>query len=326
MDKIIIGIHGLGNKPPKYLIEEWWRLSISEGLSKIGKHFSKFDFEMVYWADSLHPDPLNPYEDDEDSELFLSEKYEPATKVKKVKSNGYKENFINFFKKQRDKLLFNETLHLKFPSLTDLIIKHFFKDLDIYLTQQCVEENKSECLAKDIIREKLVDTLQKHKGREILLIAHSMGTLVAYEVLIEFEDEVKIDSLITIGSPLGVPFIFEKLKNSKNVVSEEINTLRTPDNILTEWNNLADLDDKIARSADMSKLFKINSHNVAPVMEVVENDYESDGIENPHKSFGYLRTPEVAYIIDGFLSRGKNKFVLWIRTKFEKVKNTFTKS
>ncbi len=75
MDKIIIGIHGLGNKPPKYLIEEWWRLSITEGLSKIGKHFSKFDFEMVYWADSLHPDPLNPYEDDEDSELFLSEKY-----------------------------------------------------------------------------------------------------------------------------------------------------------------------------------------------------------------------------------------------------------
>ncbi len=99
-----------------------------------------------------------------------------------------------------------------------------------------------------------------------------MGTLVAYEVLIEFEDEVKIDSLITIGSPLGVPFIFEKLKNSKNVVSEEINTLRTPDNILTEWNNLADLDDKIARSADMSKLFKINSHNVAPVIRISFNN------------------------------------------------------
>ncbi len=56
------------------------------------------------------------------------------------------------------------------------------------------------------------------------------------------------------------------------------------------------------------------------------SDRARRGIENPHKSFGYLRTPEVAYIIDGFLSRGKNKFVLWIRTKFEKVKNTFTKS
>ncbi len=323
MDKIIIGIHGLGNKPPKYLLEEWWRLAINEGLKKIKSHFVQYDFELVYWADSLHPDPLNPYEDDENSKLYLSERYEPATKTKKVKSNGFKENFINFFKKQRDKILFNETLHVKFPFLTDLIIKHFFKDLDIYLTQKCVEENKSDCLAKDIIRDNLADILQKHKEKEILLIAHSMGTIVAYEVLIDVEDEVKIDSLITIGSPLGVPFIFEKLKNDKSVVPGEKSKLRTPDNILTEWKNLADLDDKIARSADMSKLFKRNSHNIAPVMEVVENDYESEGIENPHKSYGYLRTPEVAQIIDDFLIRGRNKFILWLTTKFNTIRYKF---
>jgi len=326
MDKIIIGIHGLGNKPPKYLLEEWWRLSINEGLKKIKSHFAEYDFKLVYWADSLHPDPLNPYEDDEDSELYLSEKYEPATKEKKVKSNGYKENFINFFKKQRDKILFNETLHVKFPSLTDLIIKHFFKDLDIYLTQQCVEENKSDCLAQDIIRNKLADILQRHKDKDILLIAHSMGTIVAYEVLIDVEDEINIDSLITIGSPLGVPFIFEKLKNDGSIVAGEGRKLRTPENILTGWKSFADLDDKIARSADMSKLFKTNSHSVAPVMEVVENDYESEGIENPHKSYGYLRTPEVAQIIDDFLARGRNKFILWLRRKFEIVKYKFTKS
>lgn len=326
MDKIIIGIHGLGNKPPKYLLEEWWRLAINEGLKKIKSHFVQYDFELVYWADSLHPDPLNPYEDDENSKLYLSERYEPATKTKKVKSNGFKENFINFFKKQRDKILFNETLHVKFPLLTDLIIKHFFKDLDIYLTQKCVEENKSDCLAKDIIRDNLADILQKHKEKEILLIAHSMGTIVAYEVLIDVEDEVKIDSLITIGSPLGVPFIFEKLKNDKSVVPGEKSKLRTPDNILTEWKNLADLDDKIARSADMSRLFKRNSHNIAPVMDVVENDYESEGIENPHKSYGYLRTPEVAQIIDDFLIRGRNKFILWLTTKFNTIRYKFLSS
>jgi len=325
MAKIIIGIHGLGNKPPKYLLEEWWRLAINEGLKKIKSHFTEYDFKLVYWADFLHSDPLNPYENDKDSELFLSEKYEPATKTKKVKSNGFKENFINFFKKQRDKILFNETLHVKFPSLTDLIIKHFFKDLDIYLTQQCVEENKSDCLAKDIIRDNLADILKMHKEKEILLIAHSMGTIVAYEVLINVEDEVNIDSLITIGSPLGVPFIFEKLKNNESIVPGEESKLRTPDNILTEWKSLADLDDKIARSADMSKLFKMNSHNIAPVMEVVENDYESEGIENPHKSFGYLRTPELAHIIDDFLCRGKNKLMVWFMKKFNKLKDKLPK-
>jgi len=325
MDKIIIGIHGLGNKPPKYLLEEWWRLSINEGLKKIKSHFDEYDFKLVYWADSLHSDPLNPYENDKDSELFLSEKYEPAAKINKVKSSGFKEIFINFYKKQRDKILFNETLHVKFPSLTDLIIKHFFKDLDIYLTKQCVEENKSDCLAKDIIRDKLADALRKHKEKEILLIAHSMGTIVTYEVLIEVEDEVNIDSLITIGSPLGVPFIFEKLKNDKCIVPGEESKLRTPENILNEWKNLADLDDKIARSADMSKIFKMNSHNIAPVMEVVENDYESEGIENPHKSFGYLRTPELAKIIDDFLCRGKNKLIVWFIKKFNKLKDKLPK-
>ncbi len=43
-----------------------------------------------------------------------------------------------------------------------------------------------------------------------------MGTIVAYEVLIKVEKEINIDTLITIGSPLGVPFIFEKLKNDKS--------------------------------------------------------------------------------------------------------------
>ncbi len=326
MDKIIIGIHGLGNKPPKYLLEEWWRQSINEGLKRIGCHFVKYDFELAYWADSLHPDPLNPFEDDEDSELYLSERYEPATKTKKVKSNGFKENFINFFKKQRDKILFNETLHVKFPLLTDLIIKHLFKDLNIYLTQKCVEEDKSDCLAKDIIRQKLVNILKKHKEKEILLIAHSMGTIISYEVLIDVEDEVNIDSLITIGSPLGVPFIFEKLKNDKSIVPGEENKLRTPENILTEWKSLADLDDKIARSADMSKLFKMSSHNIEPVMEVVENDYQSEGIENPHKSFGYLRTPELAQIIDDFLCRGKSKFIIWLTKKFDTIRYKFFSS
>ena len=60
MDKIIIGIHGLGNKPPKDLFDNWWQQSIAEGLKRIGRPRHDFNFELVYWADSLHPVPLNP--------------------------------------------------------------------------------------------------------------------------------------------------------------------------------------------------------------------------------------------------------------------------
>jgi hypothetical protein len=325
MDKIIIGIHGLGNKPPKDLLEKWWQQSITEGLKKIGRTGQDFKFDMVYWADSLHPGPLNPDETDKSSDLYLSERYVPAAKRKVSKPNGIKEIFVNFFKRQRDKILFNETMHVKFPSFTDLIIKHFFKDLDIYLTQKCVEENKSDCLAKDIIRDKITNTLKKYERKDILLIAHSMGTIVTYEVLIQSEKELKIDSLITIGSPLGVPFIFDKLKNELSVVPEDNDKLRTPENIKTGWTNLADTADKVAQSNDLRELFKSNSKNVGPTSQLVFNDYQSEGIENPHKSFGYLRTPELAQIIDDFLCRGKNKFVIWLTKKFYQIKDKLPK-
>ncbi len=325
MDKIIIGIHGLGNKPPEEVLENWWRQSIEEGLKKIGHPGKDFNFDLVYWADSLHPVPLNPDETDKNSNLYLNERYVPAAKRKLNKPNGIKEKFLNFFKRQRDKILFNETMHVKFPSFTDLIIKHFFKDLDIYLTQKCVEENKSDCLAKDIIRDRITDALKKHKRKDILLISHSMGTIVTYEVLIQSEKELEIDSLITIGAPLGVPFIFDKLRNDLSVVPEDSDKLKTPKNILTEWENLADTEDKVAQSADLRKLFAPNSHNVAPTMRLVDNDYQSEGIENPHKSFGYLRTPELAQIIDDFLCRGKYKFVIWLTKKFYQIKDKLPK-
>ncbi len=326
MDKIIIGIHGLGNKPPKDLLEKWWQQSIAEGLGKIGYPGKNFNFELVYWADSLHPIPLNPDETDKSSDLYLSERYVPAAKRKMNTPNGIKEKFINFFTRQRDKILFNETMHEKFPSFTDLIIKYFFKDLDIYLTQKCVEKDKCECLAKDIIREKITDALKKHKHKDILLIAHSMGSIVSYDVLIQSENDIKIASLITIGSPLGVPFIFDKLKNELSIARGDDNKLRTPENIFTGWENMVDAEDKVALSTDLQKLFAPNSHNVAPTMELVNNDYQSEGIENPHKSFGYLRTPELAQIVDDFICRGRNKIMVWITRKYDQIRNKFLSS
>ncbi len=34
MKKIIIGIHGIGNKPPAKILRKWWLNSIYEGLKK----------------------------------------------------------------------------------------------------------------------------------------------------------------------------------------------------------------------------------------------------------------------------------------------------
>ena len=59
MKQIVIGIHGLGNKPPAPQLKKWWLKSIHDGLRAIGKESMKIPFELVYWADIINPEPLN---------------------------------------------------------------------------------------------------------------------------------------------------------------------------------------------------------------------------------------------------------------------------
>ena len=60
MSKIIIGIHGLGNKPPEETLNTWWEESICEGLEGIGKLRRSLNFQLVYWTHYLYPTPLDP--------------------------------------------------------------------------------------------------------------------------------------------------------------------------------------------------------------------------------------------------------------------------
>ena len=78
MSRIIIGIHGLGNKPEKKLLEKWWKQSITDGLKKIDKFKFEPKFEIVYWADILNDKPLNIIIRDKENPYYLDEPYTAA--------------------------------------------------------------------------------------------------------------------------------------------------------------------------------------------------------------------------------------------------------
>jgi hypothetical protein len=63
--KVIVGVHGLSNKPPSAVLEQWWAQAILEGLAVNRQlHVITLPFEMVYWADLMYPAPedaLEPY-------------------------------------------------------------------------------------------------------------------------------------------------------------------------------------------------------------------------------------------------------------------------
>jgi hypothetical protein len=316
MSKLIIGIHGLSNKPPQKVLKQWWKASIQEGLKLIGHPGVFFRFELVYWADVLHPEPLDHMLSDEKNPFHIEFPYVPAPSIEKKEPNEFRKKVLDFLEKKMDKIFLKRDLSVIFSSITDIIIRHYFKDLDLYYSATCKGENNEEVLARDIIRSRLEDIIRKHRKKQILLISHSMGSIIAFEVLSRISKELKIDTFITAGSPLGQPYVMNKMFSELNDKSVKPPKLRTPDSIFKNWFNFSDLEDKVAMNYSLSDDYKKNQNRIMPIDKIVFNNYVYDQKRNPHKSYGYLRTPDMAEVIYQFLARDRSKFTFWFTNRF----------
>lgn len=300
MAKVIIGIHGLGNKPPKETLENWWQSAMIEGLKKYGKSTDLPKFELVYWADILYEKPLDENITNMEDPYFMDERYTSGLPDFQPEENSLRQKVLDFIEDQLDKLFLNSDLTVNYSGITDLIIHRYFKDLEAYYSEECHDTNDEKCLARKLIRERLIDTIKKYQGEDIMLIGHSMGSIIAYDVLTFMMPDIDIHSLVTLGSPLGFPVVQGKIAaewHAKRLVSPK---LKTPPGIKKHWYNLADLKDKIALIYDISDNYEPNYRGVSAEDYVVFNDYQSNHVFNPHKSYGYLRTKEFAGILNKF--------------------------
>ena len=302
MSKIIIGIHGMGNKPSRKTLTTWWKAPIREGFKRIKAPKRVFSFELVYWAQYLHPVPLQPRIKDKDHPLYINEPYFHGDKnAAEEEPSELRQKILSYLDSQLQNLLLNEDLTINYESISDFIIHHFFSDLEKYYTDYCVENQKTDCRAKVVICTELADFLKKHRRKKIMLIAHSMGSIIAFDVLTQYVPEISIDTFVTIGSPLGLPVVKSKLAAEREKDSSQPADIRTPENVLSNWFNLSDLRDKIAINYELSDDFQENARGVGPVDRIVSNNYEFMGEKNPHKAYGYLRTSQMAEIISEFL-------------------------
>jgi len=312
MSTIIIGIHGLGNKAPKPLLQKWWKKSIREGLKAIGYPVSCFNFKLVYWAHLLHAEPLNPNEKNPKSAVYLEDPYTPAEEIVRSKPSKIKRKILEYLEKQIDAIFFNRDKSINFSSITDLVIQHFFKDLDIYYTANCQDERHSHLAAKEVLRNELARLLRKFRHKKILLIAHSMGSIISYDVLTQTVPDVNIDTFVTIGSPLGLPIIMNKIYAEQNLPAKKDIKPRAPENISRRWYNLSDLEDKVAINYTLGDDYDENSKHITAIDKTIYNSYLINGKRNPHKVYGYLRAPEAAEIFHEFLTQDMNKLTRWM--------------
>jgi pimeloyl-ACP methyl ester carboxylesterase len=146
------------------------------------------------------------------------------------------------------------------------------------------------------MRARLSDLLRQHQNNKIFLIAHSMGSIIAYDVLrqIENTEPTNIEHFVTMGSPLGLPFVTLKIR-------QEFGATRSPENV-RRWTNIADPRDRVAIDCNLSDEYTANASGIKPRDVLVHNGYVSPvGQKNNHKIYGYLRVPEFSTVISDFL-------------------------
>jgi hypothetical protein len=134
--------------------------------------------------------------------------------------------------------------------------------------------------------------------RPILLIAHSMGSVIAWDSLWQMahneRDQVRIDLLLTMGSPLGQRFIQRRLQGH-----QEAGEKRYPDSI-HRWVNLSAVGDLTAVDPNLADDFAaMSQHGLVDSIEdyALHNYFRLDGDLNVHAEYGYLANSVTAKII-----------------------------
>lgn len=318
MAKVIIGIHGLGNKPSKNTLRKWWKKSMLEGLKNM-QHKNKLPkFELIYWADLLYEKPLNESIKNEDHPLYVKEIYIEGKEPERGLKHPLKKKFLDWFDIAADKIFLNDDMTVNYSFISSAFIHNYFKDLEAYYENGEIKKNGQVYLARDQIRGRLIEVLKKYDGYDIFLVAHSMGSIVAFDVLTFNLPEIKIKTFATIGSPLGIPFVRSKIAQEKRLVLNDSHKLKTPKGV-QQWYNFSDLEDDVTINYSLEKDFEENEGGVRAVDFIVNNNYEIDKEKNPHKSFGYLRTPEFSEILFEFIQKEKG-LVQIVKDFFREVK------
>lgn len=145
-----------------------------------------------------------------------------------------------------------------------------------------------------LVKDAIVDACAQ--GKRVLLIAHSMGSVVSWDVLWELsrqdEHPLRIDTFMTLASPLGLNFMRHRLLNLR-----ASGAARYPDNI-RRWHNLAAVGDLTALqrrfAVDYRRMLDLGL--VSEIRDEVElhNYFRGPTGLNVHKCYAYMINPRVA--------------------------------
>ena len=141
-------------------------------------------------------------------------------------------------------------------------------------------------------------------GAEVMLVGHSLGSVIAYDVLWELTwqdaEPWHVDQLLTLGSPLGMFYVQRRLRGHG-----ERGLRRYPGNV-RHWTNVSAEGDLTAldrrlhndfhEMLDLGLVGDITDH-----VHGVHTSFRTAEGPNPHRCYGYFFNPVVARMITGWM-------------------------
>lgn len=307
MANIIVGIHGLANKPERSVLTDWWERSLREGLAKnCGMQNADFSFSLVYWADLLYKHHQHDDNDFDFDSLYSDQPYLPAQPgaLKKYKDGWLDDARARVF--GAGGAMIDAVKGIAgVGALTGWALDKMVRDLSFYYDEnrQIRDRQGQRRQARQVLTDELRDTLLPLGGQRLMVIAHSMGSIIAYDVLRDIgrqNSAFAVSHFVTIGSPLGLSLVKDKVYQERSTYARV--PVRTPTIVTEGWLNYADRKDPVTLDIHLRDDYDPNDRGVQVVDDLVLNDYVSPkGEGSSHKSYGYLRTPELSESVRDFL-------------------------
>lgn len=184
-----------------------------------------------------------------------------------------------------------------FPRLFDLV-----SDPDM---QMAVAETRryfdNEAGVAVAVRQLVADALLEawQAQRRVLLIGHSLGSVIAFDVLWEFSHRFaeagRVDLFLSLGSPLGLRFVREQLLGAK-----EQGRHRYPTNI-RRWRNLSAIGELTALDRPMATGWRemLELGLVGDISDRLDlhTCFREGEVLNVHRCYGYMTNAVVGGVI-----------------------------
>jgi hypothetical protein len=259
----VIYIHGIGAQNPSQQLRLDWDTAL------FGQAMS--NTEMAYWADIRHPASQG---------MGAHALRAMDTALRSSDAQRFIDALQNTITPHIPKVVPRSAIQSKIFGSFSGIGDAFFE----FYSKTFVHDTAAyffDTAQRREMQRRLIDVLDRHPNEPIVLVAHSQGTIIAYDVLRKLAGKTSLGKTlqialwVTLGSPLGID----------EIQSRVAQPLVVPEGVQA-WANFADLLDPVALDKGLKNEFK----GKFPISDTLVHN--TVGL-NPHAALGYLATGEV---------------------------------